>query len=91
MDGHTLSITIPSVSPVSLRPSGLAESPLFLIGLTERLVVDVELFNRVDDLNRCGMIRTIFNRGMAGGLMRSREPETCYCVVGERVLTRRRI
>lgn len=57
---HTLNITIPSMSPGSLRPSGLAESPLLLIGLAERLFVDVELFKRVDDLSRCGMIRTIF-------------------------------
>lgn len=55
-------MTIFSIRPVSRRPSGLAESPLFLIGLAERLFVVDELFNfDDDDLRRCGMIRTIFN------------------------------
>lgn len=56
-------MTIFKISPVSLRPSGLAESPLFLIGLAERLLDLDELFVRVDDFSRCGMIRTIFRDG----------------------------
>lgn len=46
-------------NPISLRPSGLAESPLLLISLVLRSFV-LELFERVDDLSRCGIIRTIF-------------------------------
>lgn len=67
-------MTMPSMSPSSLRPSGLAESPLLLIGLAARLFVFVELFKRVDDLSRCGMIRTIFTRSK----IRVDGPETCY-------------
>lgn len=47
-------------NPVSLRPSGLAESPLLLIGLALRLFVVDRLFARADDFSRCGIIRTIF-------------------------------
>lgn len=47
-------------NPISLRPSGLAESPLLLISLVFRSFVVDELFERVDDLSRCGMIRTMF-------------------------------
>lgn len=59
---HTFSITMLSIKPVSFRPSGLAESPLLLIGLGLRiLVAEPEVrFARVD-FRRCGMIRTIFN------------------------------
>lgn len=50
-----------SIKPVSLRPSGLAESPLFLIGLALRLFVAEPVFKRDDDFRRCGMMLTIFN------------------------------
>lgn len=49
---HTFNITMPSIKPVSLRPSGLAESPLFLIGLTDRLIDVFVLFNFAADFNR---------------------------------------
>lgn len=55
-------MTIFKIRPVSRRPSGLAESPLFLIGLVARLFVVDELFSFDDDFRRCGMIRTIFDR-----------------------------
>lgn len=61
---NTFSMTILRTKPVvSLRPSGLAESPLLLIGLGLRLIVaEPEVrFARVDDFRRCGMIRTMFN------------------------------
>lgn len=77
---YTLNMTIPSMSPGSLRPSGLAESPLLLIGLAERLFVDVELFKRVDDLSRCGMIRTIFT----GSRNRVDGPEPRYRLGSQR-------
>ena len=38
-DIRTLRITTFRISPLSLRPSGLAESPLFRIGLALRLFV----------------------------------------------------
>lgn len=60
---HTFSMTTFNTNPVALRPSGLAESPLFLIGLTLRLFVVDGLFERVADFNRCGMMRTIFRKG----------------------------
>lgn len=58
----TFKITVLSINPVSLRPSGLAESPLFLIGLALRLFAAEPLFKRDDDFNRCGMMLTIFKR-----------------------------
>jgi hypothetical protein len=52
----TFRITVLSIKPVSLRPSGLAESPLFLIGLALRLFVAELVFKRDDDFRRCGMM-----------------------------------
>lgn len=49
-EARTFSITMPSIKPDSFRRSGLAESPLLLIGLAERLFV--ELFNFAADFNR---------------------------------------
>lgn len=52
---YTFSMTMPSINPVSLRPSGLAESPLLLIvliGLTDRLSDVFVLFNFAADFNR---------------------------------------
>lgn len=58
---HTFRMTTLRYKPVSLRPSGLAESRLLLIGLEPRLFgVDDGLLEREDDLRRCGIIRTMF-------------------------------
>lgn len=46
--GHTLMTTTPSTRPVSLRPSGLAESPLLLIGLAFRLFGDELVFELLE-------------------------------------------
>ncbi len=53
-------MTVLKVRPFSLRPSGLAESPLFRMGLALRLLVaepDVLLLD--DGLSRVGIIRTM--------------------------------
>jgi hypothetical protein len=54
-------MTTLTVRPVSLRPSGLAESPLFRMGLALRLLV-VELvlvLLEKPDFRRLGMMRTM--------------------------------
>lgn len=55
MNKHTCMILTSRTRPVSLRPSGLAESPLLRIGLV-LLLVAKEL---LDDLRRFGMMRTM--------------------------------
>lgn len=54
-------------NPVILRPSGLADSPLPLIGLALRLFTDEPVFERVEDLSRFGMMRTMTDE-VGGGL-----------------------
>lgn len=55
MNKHTCMILTSRTKPVSLRPSGLAESPLLRIGLV-LLLVAKEL---LDDLRRFGIMRTM--------------------------------
>lgn len=57
---RTLSITILTARPVSFWPSGLAESPLPLIGLVLRLsIAGLQLGLDVFGFNRLGMMRTM--------------------------------
>ena len=66
---HTRRMTTLSTRPVSLRPSGLAESPLLLIGLAVRLCV-VELAIEVLEklgFRILGIMRTMVTRTRSRG------------------------
>lgn len=67
-DHGTRRMTTLSARPLSLRPSGLAESPLLLMGLAFRLWA-VELAAELLEmpvLSRLGMMRTMAKEGNRG-------------------------
>ena len=68
--------------PVSLRPSGLAESPLLRIGLALLLVAAKEL---LDDLRRFGMMRTMTAGRGPSGVGRLGTYGAIYGDIGSRV------